>query len=358
MTESLTETDYRQIPIPEIPSVAGWKEIPITPINERLVPLGPFSSYWDIFTDSIYFGERQSSPYAEGENNGTLLTQSVREDVAERLRVAQQNLPPNMWLVVFDAFRPIEVQQSAYDSFIASLKERHPDYTEDELVEHAQKYVSLPSHDPTRPSPHNTGGAVDLTVVRLPADVASKLTFIETQIDPESSDWKTQYALEMERIKLLSQFGQQLNFGTAYDFGGEEASLDYFERQLKKRPLTPSEQEALENRRILYHVMRTAGFEPYAPEWWHFNSTRSQMGAKTAGFPYAEYGSAEEMIDWKHERMRRMHREGSIMIYEGTHPGAPKHLAEHMREAVKAVRNIGDFRTSSMPIADVIRAED
>jgi D-alanyl-D-alanine dipeptidase len=359
MTEYIfRNVDQTQIPIPEIPSVAGWKDIPIKPTRERLVPLGPFSSYWDIFTDSIYMGERASSPYSVGENEGSLVTQFVREDVADRLRIAQLQLSKDMRLVVFDAFRPIAVQKSLYDAFLKSLREKHPEYSEDKLAEHAQRYVSMPSQDPKKPSPHNTGGSVDIAIVKLPDDASERLRYINQSINPQDRDWKKQYALEMERIQLLSQSGQMLHFGTSYDFGGEEASLYYFERLRKERSLTASEQEALENRRLLYHIMRTAGFEPYPDEWWHFNSPKSQMGARTAGLQFAEYESAEEYTDWQHEKMRRMHRAGSIMIYEGTHPGPPQNLKEHMAVAVDAVNNIGDLRQTSLPIAEKMRAED
>lgn len=36
--------------------------------------------------------------------------------------------------------------------------------------------------------------------------------------------------------------------------------------------------------------MKKVGLEPYVDEWWHFNATQSQMGAKTAGLSVASYG--------------------------------------------------------------------
>lgn len=358
MTEIIARVDSRQVPISEPESLSGWKEIPIVEGHEGLVPLGPFSPYWDIFTDSIYMGERQSSPYRGGENSGSLLTQFVREDVADGIRIAQQNLPENMRLVVFDAFRPVAVQRSFYDSFLASLKEKHPEYSDAELSAHTQRFVSLPSTDSTRPSPHNTGGSVDLAIVELPPAIAAELKDINKKINHRSYDWRKQYALEMERIKLLAQEGVLLNFGTPFDFGGEKASLTYFEKLAKERELSPEEQQALENRRMLYHAMRAGGFEPYPDEWWHYNSPKSQMGAKSAGLPTAAYGSAENLVDWKHEKMRTMHRNGSLMINEGTHPGVPVGLSEHMKAATSAVKRVGDLRQTSVAKADVILAED
>lgn len=356
--ESLDRIDPRQIPIPEPKTLSGWKEIPIVENHEKLVPLGPFSPYWDIFTDSIYMGERQSSPYQEGENSGSLLTQFVREGVAGGLRVTQRSLPENMHLVVFDTFRPIAVQRSFYESFLTSLRQKHPEYTEEELSAHAQRFVSIPSEDPNRPSPHNTGGSVDLAILQLTPEATVKLKEIDEQINPASNDWQTQYALEMERMRILAQEGTLLDFGTAYDFGGEESALTYFEKLSKERPLTADERHALESRRILYHAMVAGGFQPYPDEWWHFNSPKSQMGAKVADLPTAGYGVAEHMIDSEYERMRVMHRKGSLMIHEGTHPGAPAGLEEHMKAAVSAVDRVGDLRRTSIPKAEAMRAED
>ena len=52
---------YRSIG--DLGSVEGWKHLPIIECGERLVPLGAFSNYPQIATDSIYAGERHSSPY-------------------------------------------------------------------------------------------------------------------------------------------------------------------------------------------------------------------------------------------------------------------------------------------------------
>ena len=350
------EAEMTATPIPEVPPVSGWKEVPIVPNYEGLVPVGPFSKYWDIFTDSIYFGERETSPYKVGQLQGALLTQFVRKDLADSLRVAQVNLPRGMYLIVFDAFRPLSVQQSLYDTFYTKLKGQNPDWTPEQLSTEAQKFVSLPSEDPTKPSPHNTGGSVDLGIFKIDPNVLDKFILLSKMIDPSSSDWKLQYALEMERLDMIAKYGRLLNFGTEFDYGGQAAGLRKYEemtdgviaREIK------AIREGLESRRILYHVMTDAGFQPYPDEWWHFNSPKSQMGAKTAGLEFAEYGSAEGLVNEKHELMRQMHRGGTILMKEGRHPGAPEALREHFRIANDLAQVVGDLRDIRMPEVSVI----
>src|SRR3989344_1032321 len=98
MSEALKHIHLFEQPIPNL-KVDGWKEVPIKENRETLVPLGPFSDYSDIFTDSIYAGERFDSPYVDSNFSGRLVTMFVREKVADSLRKAQKLLPPTMRLV-------------------------------------------------------------------------------------------------------------------------------------------------------------------------------------------------------------------------------------------------------------------
>lgn len=281
----LTTSELCDTPLPDsIPSVASWKEMPLKECGEKLVPLGLFSDYPEIFTDSIYFGERENSPYPTAKLEGSLITGFVRESVAKTLREAQKLLPENLHLVVFDPYRTLKVQRSLYDQYHDQLKKVRSTWNEDELVAETQKYVSIPSSDPTRPSPHNTGGSVDLAIYELsePFD-GSNMEAVQTR-------------------------GKLLNFGTPFDHGDKEAALDYLERLAKERTLSPHEQEAMRNRRMLYWVMTKVGFEAFESEWWHFNSKASQMGARTSRAKEAIFGGVELSADnLAHEEKRRAH---------------------------------------------------
>lgn len=282
----LDKTELINTPMPNIPSVAGWKEVPIEEGGEKLVPLGLFSDYPEIFTDSIYFGEREDSPYPTAKLEGSLITSFVRESVAKVMQKAQELLPENLYLVVFDPYRTLKVQGSLYEQYYNELKVLRPDWDEEALATETQKYVSIPSNDSTRPSPHNTGGSVDVAIYELP--------------EGEQFDGSN--------VEIVQTKGKLLNFGTPFDHGDAEAALAYLEKLGEERALTQDEEEARGNRRMLYRVMIEVGFEPFESEWWHFNWKESQMGAKTSGSNKATYGEIElSSENLAHEEKRRSH---------------------------------------------------
>lgn len=164
----------------------------------------------------------------------------------------------------------------------------------------------------------------------------------------------------MRKIALIERNMELLNFGTKFDHGGIEASLNYFEKLAQQRPLTDEEQAAQKNRRILYNVMASVGMQPYEDEWWHYNSPKSQMGAKIAGLSLAEYGARSlSPENQKHEMVRRMHWLGSQHIYNGSlgsklgiYPPTPELVA-----ARQGVLEVGNIRNTNAPLAAVIKPE-
>ncbi len=348
----------RPVPI-ELPSMTGWKEVFLRENGEPLVPLGPFSCNDEIFTHSIYFGEKKDSPYPSSSLEGSLVTMFVRQEAAQQLKKAQLLLPTGMYLIVFDAYRTLRVQQSLYDGYLNELKTMHPDLTDEELSKATQVFVSIPSTDPNRPSPHNTGGSVDTAIFKLPPNIEKEVQQINQEVAKlGNKDWEKVYKLQMRKIALIEANIQLLNFGTNFDHGGPEAALNYYEKLATKRKLTSEEHEALGYRRILYNTMTEAGFEPYEDEWWHYNSKKSQMGAKTAGLNHAEYGAIQlSPENSKHEMMRRQHWLGSVKIFSGdigtklgVYPITPA-----MGAAQTGVREVGDIRNTKSPIAEIIK---
>lgn len=205
------------IPIPILPSVDGWKEVEIVESDEPLVCIEGFSTR--IISSPQYFAQK-----IPGSIEGCYL----RKTVAEKLLIAGSMLPEGFKLVIWDAWRPLAVQQALFDAFKNNIKSERPGLSEEEYNLLTQTYVSTPSVDPKKPSPHNTGGAVDLT--------------------------------------LQDSQGDLLSMGTAFDYFGTMAATRYFEdspeiwvRQWR------------ENRRLLYRVMTEAGFTNYREEWWHFD---------------------------------------------------------------------------------------
>jgi len=98
----------------------------------------------------------------------------VRQGILERLRRSQiylQTIRPNWQIAIFDAYRPIPVQQFMVDYSFAQLAESKgleiKSLTEDQknsLMSEVMKFWAIPSHDPKTPPPHSTGAAIDVTL--------------------------------------------------------------------------------------------------------------------------------------------------------------------------------------------------
>ncbi len=292
------------MPIPKLASVAGWKEVPLEPSDEPMVATGELTEY-PFFSSSIYYGEHENSPYNRGQIKGSFVTMFMRKGVADRLARLEEKLPKGYKIIVFDAYRSLEVQDSLYREYYNGLKEKHPDWTDDQLATETQKYVSIPSNNPTRPSPHNTGGSVDLGIVRLSSKGLESLDNLELEVR-EGNFPNNSRSLALRRNSILLDESVLLEFGTEFDFGGKEAGIRFLEEKNERgEELTDNEKEALKNRRILYHTMIDVGFEAYEDEWWHFNAPESQMGAKTAGISKAFYAGTdipEELLVFERQR--------------------------------------------------------
>lgn len=367
------------LPIPtQLPAVDGWKELPIEEGGQPLVPLGPFTEDHRLFTSSIYYGEHSNSPYLDEQNKlaGAMITLFVRERVAERLRHAQLLLPESYHLIILDTFRSLQVQDALYQHYHDHLALLHPDWTADQLSSETQKYVSLPSTDPSRPSPHNTGGSVDLAICHLPEKIDTRVAELTAEVDqlrleapkdfgPEEEArhpvLRRLYLAEMLKISLVRRHAQFLDFGTRFDHGGPEAALNYMELLGTERSLTTAELEARDHRRLLYKVMIEAGMQGYLDEWWHYNAPENQMGARTAGLDTATYGAALLSTEnEEHEQMRRQHHAGLIRIQERTlledDPGLGREPLWQELIALNqlALEESGDPRLAYLPSAAII----
>lgn len=157
----------------------------------------------------------------------------VREGVAKRLANASKNLPRGFRFCVFDGWRPYELQQELYDEFRSRLVQENPELPADELDKLTMRYVSAPSRNPLRPSPHLTGGAVDLTI--------------------QGAD------------------GEYLDMGTEWDAFLPHACTSHYEKRGKLYSLSDQDTKRRDNRRLLFHALSNAGFTNYPEEWWHFD---------------------------------------------------------------------------------------
>ena len=178
----------------------------------------------------------------------------VRESVAQLLTSAAKDLPNGYRFVVWDGYRPYEVQKAIYDAYYQTIRVQYPEREEQEWRRLTEDFVSYPSVDHEKPAPHITGGAVDLTII--------------------------------------DSNGHYLDFGTDFDDFSEKAHTAYYEKLAQSRTISKGEQHILENRRLLYNVLAAQGFTNYHMEWWHFDYGNPWWAQQT-NQAHAIYGVAE-----------------------------------------------------------------
>jgi D-alanyl-D-alanine dipeptidase len=142
----------------------------------------------------------------------------LQKDVAERLARVQnavQQAHPGYKLLIYDALRPVTVQQKMW----AALDSLPP-------VERA-KFVS----NPKNLSLHNMGAAIDLTI--------------------------------------LDARGKPLDMGAGFDDIRHIAYPIYEDSFLRMGQLTPRQ---VQNRKLLRSAMQAQGFRQLPTEWWHYNA--------------------------------------------------------------------------------------
>lgn len=151
----------------------------------------------------------------------------LQDDVAIRIGKVQhylQDLKPGYSLLIYDAVRPVAVQQRMWDALdTIPIRERG-------------KFVSNPANR----SLHNFGAAVDLTIV--------------------------------------DASGKALDMGAGYDDIRKIAYPSLEAQFLATGELTTAQ---VENRKLLRKVMQSEGFRNIPSEWWHFNAcSRNQAKVK------------------------------------------------------------------------------
>ncbi len=160
---------------------------------------------------------------------------SLRQGVVDRLREAQSILgfrAPGYRFKIFDGFRPGAVQKYMVDYHIRLLAEEDGEDVAALSEQAANKYLekvlqifAAPSTDPKRPTPHSTGGAVDLTIV--------------------------------------DSFGVPIPMGSEIDSMPPAALPSFF-----KSSASP---QFHENRELLRSCLLQVGFHRLPQEWWHFS---------------------------------------------------------------------------------------
>lgn len=227
-------------PIPERsePDWAAVERRPIVECDEPLVPV------------SLAPAPLRAYPvYARLGIPGAVHECYVREGVYRRLLAVARALPEGLSLLVLDGWRPWRVQQYLFDTLQETIRARHPELDAETLAARTREFVALPSQSPEAPSPHLTGGAVDVT--------------------------------------LCDADGLPLEMGTLFDEAvpaSHSAALERLDAP------DDTERHARDHRRLLYHAMAAEGFTNLPSEWWHFD-LGDPLWAHYGDHPAARYGA-------------------------------------------------------------------
>ena len=153
----------------------------------------------------------------------------IREGVLKRMQVAKERLPEGLNFKIWDGYRTLQVQTVLYVGLYKNIIRRQPLLTYEEVQKEVEKFVARPSFDFHKPSPHNTGAAVDLTLVDLN--------------------------------------GKELSMGTEFDHFDVESYTKHYEEAEEGS----DEFKWHMNRMILHSVLTGEGFYNFPDEWWHFS---------------------------------------------------------------------------------------
>ena len=212
-----------------------YQKIPIEECGEPLVAI-PLE----------HFAIESPHPYEKlGASYGDRSPYYLRKDVIDALMKAQFCLnkrKPGFSLKIFDAYRPVAVQQFMVD-YTFNLILRQKGLQQDKILPQQKQNIwelvyqlwAAPSLDLKTPPPHSTGSAVDLTIV----DARGKTLALGSEIDELSPRSIPSYYANSPSLK---------------------------------------EQKFHRHRELLNQVMSYGGFYRHPREWWHF-SLGDQMWA-------------------------------------------------------------------------------
>lgn len=206
-----------------------YQQIAIDECGEPLVPIP--TEHFALETPHPY--QKLGAPYHNSKADSPYyLRQGVVNSLIKAKTQLQQHYP-HWQILIFDAYRPVEVQQFMIDytfNQIAVAQGCEFPVSEDKrevIINHVYQFWAVPSMDLATPPPHSTGAALDIT--------------------------------------LVDENHQQIDMGSPIDETSERSYPDYFANSKQ-----PHKQEYHLHRQILKDAMIAAGFQQHPNEWWHF----------------------------------------------------------------------------------------
>ena len=224
----------------------NYSKIVIQDCKDELVPI-PLE----------YFSVQDPHPYKKlGAIYGGKSPYYLRSMVLESLKSAQnylQNKYEGWKLHIFDAYRPINVQQFMVDYTFSHLtreqglnSKKLSILEKRNLLNQVYKIWAVPSKKYTSPPPHSTGAAIDLT--------------------------------------LVNSKGCLLDMGCEIDDLSKKSHPFYYFHSKSSMEIAYNER-----RETLNNIMSNYGFVRHPNEWWHF-SLGDQMWAWQSNRKIAYYG--------------------------------------------------------------------
>ena len=223
-----------------------WYQIPIKDNNEKLISI---PSEIDFIEPHPYLA--LGAPYKIKRK-----IWSLREGVVTRLVRANnylQTIHNNYSLILYDSWRPIEVQSYMFSlAYKSECKKRGLEFQSNEnnfnaeISKEVEKFWAYPNFDDKCPPPHSTGGAIDLTI----------------------SD----------------NSGELIDMGCEIDNMDISATPGFYKDRKSKESIIWDDR-----RNLLKHVMLKFEFAQHPNEWWHF-SYGDQLWAWTNQNKKAIYG--------------------------------------------------------------------
>jgi len=183
--------------------------------NEELVDVRRFG----FLSDPIYF--------KAGISDNDILT--AREGVLMKLSLAKKELPRGFNFKIWDGYRTLKTQTILYLGLYKNIIRKQPLWSPERVKRATEKFVMRPSFDYKKPSPHNTGAALDLT--------------------------------------LVDRDGKELDMGTPFDLFDASSYTMHF----KSAKEGTREYKWHLNRMIPYSTLVDMGFFNFPDEWWHYS---------------------------------------------------------------------------------------
>jgi zinc D-Ala-D-Ala dipeptidase len=223
-----------------------YQQVPIQDCGESLVPI-PVHQF---AAEQPHAYVRLGAPY--GQHSPYYLRQGVLERLQQAQFFLQTNYPD--WRIqIFDAYRPIAVQQFMVDyTLTQTISARGLDSTtltpeqRQKILEEVYEFWAAPNLNPATPPPHSTGAAIDVT--------------------------------------LVDGNGEAIDMGSAIDEMSPRSYPDHFQDS----PAQPFHH----HRQILKQAMTQADFRQHPREWWHYSYGDQLWVWLSGGSGAARYGRA------------------------------------------------------------------